>query len=215
MQETAAHPGLDGAKRLVQPRSDLGLTVSHRVERDDLPLWGRELVEGVREPGAPRAIPGGVGRVGSRVGDRRQMPVVGWLSRECILRMTTATTQLVERQIVGDGQQPGPHPAQTAIVGASVLPDAEQRFLQQILGDLAIGDDAQDDRQGDARVAIVERFQRGGVARGQARDQLLVVGRLVHTPFNPIPRRPLEVIHPAATAMRIVARPGIRRDPDA
>ena len=55
------------------------------------------------------------------------------------------------------------------------VPDAQEGFLHQVFGDAGVAHHAQDQRVGDAAVAIVEFGERLRIAPLQARDEVAIV----------------------------------------
>jgi len=117
--------------------------------------------------------------------------------------MPPSPAQFVERQIMGNGQEPRADTTLPTIVSAGVPPPLEHGLLQKFLGDLAIPDDAQDHRQRNPGVTIVEIFERGGFTGGESGQQDVVVVVLMHAFPNSRPQRALASVHPDWYSSRV------------
>lgn len=92
--------------------------------------------------------------------------------------------KFVQRQIVGDGQEPGQNGADVRIKSSGMLPDAKHCFLKQVLGHLPITYDADKDGEHGAGMAIVELFERTGFTSSHALDQNSIADGLIHSLIN-------------------------------
>ena len=176
------HPCLHGAERGAGQCGDLPLGVAAVVgERQRLPLRGRQPAQG------------GADLLGDQPGHHVVLHVARGdrLVQDQLLlrqRLTAAlgllTADGVDRLVVHDREQPGGDAALAALVGRRIPPDAEENFLQNVLGQDVVGEDPPGERESRPAEAFVEVIDGVRVARADAAEDGGVPLGVLRTPYR-------------------------------
>ena len=143
---------------------------------DGAPLLLRQL--GERRAHARRALAAHDGLVGP-LGARRVLCLVDAARLGPVAR--AARAQVVDHEVAHQAQEPGARAAARGIEALGAPPDAQERLLHRVLGQVGAARDAQREAVGERRQPVVELRERALVAaRDAAEERGLDVDRVCH-----------------------------------
>src|SRR5438552_2627694 len=194
--DAVANPGLHGAQRRAVARRDLAVREPFEVGRLDRPsLFMRQLLE--RGPYARGPLASFYGLVGAFGWSRRAR-----LRRAAGLRLAPRGPRppAVDRHVADETEEPRPWLAARRVVAPRSSPDAQEGFLDGVLGEVPVAGDA-------------ERDPRGGEGREHREHERAAAGEPVHQaddegpPAAPPRMVPLARHLPGCVQVRVPMRP--------
>ena len=82
--------------------------------------------------------------------------------------------QIIDGAVAGDGEEPRADGSFAGFEALHAIPDPEERFLHEVLGDPGVAHHTQDERKDQAAVAIVEFREGLRVAALEAQNQVAI-----------------------------------------
>jgi len=157
----AADPGFDGAQGAIEGGGDFGVGHAGGVtEVEDQAFVGGKAGEGLADEGGEF---NGLGLGGVRACGIEGDGVAGGAGG--------SGAEVIEGAVAGDGDDPGFESAAGRVEGRGAVPDAEEGFLGEVLGNGVVEDQAEDDVVREAAVGVVDRGEGARVAGFEAIDE--------------------------------------------